>query len=78
MEKRPLVVVEWDDVSSYSGWELEKDALEKEKPFRAKMVGWQIRRNKDLLVVATAFSDDECNGRRYIPGGCIRSIRRLE
>lgn len=78
-KKKPLLLVEWDDVSSFTGWETEENALAKEKPFRAKMVGWEISRNKDYLVLATAFSDDkDCNGRRYIPRGCIKLIRRLE
>ena len=79
IRKRPLLLIEWDDVSSFSGWETEGDALKKEKPFQAKMVGWEIYRNKDYLALATAFSDGEdCNGRRYIPRGCIRNIRKIE
>ena len=79
MKKLPLIIIEWDDVSSFGGWEITKDALEKEKPFRAKMVGWEIARNKGYITLATAFSDaDDCNGRRCIPRGCIISIRRLE
>lgn len=79
MRKRPLLIVEWDDVSSFSGW-LELDKVAEEcKPFRAKMVGWEISRDKQNLVLATAFDgENECNGRRVIPRGCIRSIRRLE
>ena len=77
MRKRPLVIVEWDDVSSFSGWEDIKES-KSIKPFQAKMVGWEISRNKNYLILATAFSEDECNGRRVIPRGCIRNIRRLE
>ena len=76
-KKLPLIIVEWDDVSSFGGWEDTKESKAL-KPFQAKMVGWEISRNKSRLVLATAFSEDECNGRRVIPRGCIRSIRRLE
>lgn len=78
MRKRPLLVVEWDDVSSYHGW---KDTEEAKtlKPFRAKMVGWEISRDKDNLILVSGFSsDDDCNGQRIIPRGCIRKVRRLE
>ena len=79
MRKLPLIVVEWDDVSSFGGWKTEKEALDEERPFVAKMVGWEIARNKEYITLATAFSDDDdCNGRRCIPRGCIRSIRRIE
>ena len=77
MRKAPLIIVEWDDVSSYDGWRDAEEAKDN-KPFQAKMVGWEISRNKVCLVLATAFSGDECNGRRVIPRGCIRNIRRLE
>lgn len=78
MKKYPLIVVEWDDVSSFSSWE-EIEKSQQAKPFRAKMVGWEIHRDRENIVIATAFDNDgECNGRRVIPRGCIRDIRRLE
>lgn len=77
MRKLPLIIVEWDDVSSYDGWR-DTEESKTSKPFQARMVGWEISRNKDCLVLATAFSDDECNGRRVIPRGCIRNIRKVE
>lgn len=77
MSKRRLIVVEWDDVSSYGGW-ADIEESKGNRPFRATMVGWELSRNKDCLVLATAFSEDECNGRRVIPRGCIKSIRRIE
>ena len=79
MRKLPLIIVEWDDVSSFGGWKTRGESLNEEKPFKARMVGWEIARNKNYITVATAFADDDdCNGRRCIPRGCITSIRRLE
>jgi len=78
MPKTHLILVEWDDVSSFDGWIEVSEAREKTKPFRATMVGWEISKNKDYLILATALSGEECNGRRAIPKGCIRNIRRIE
>ena len=78
MKKYPLVVVEWDDVSSVGGWEDIKES-QQFKPFRAKMVGWEIHKDRENIVITTALDNDgECNGRRVIPRGCIRGIRRIE
>jgi len=79
MKKRSLIVVEWYDVSSFSGWMPVKDSLQEEHPFEAVMVGWELGKNKEYITLATAFTEDEeSNGRRCIPRGCIKSIRRLE
>lgn len=78
MKKYPLVIIEWDDVSSTGGWESIKESQQL-KPFRAKMVGWAIHKDRENIVIATAFdNDEECNGRRVIPRGCVRGIRKLE
>lgn len=78
MKKYPLVIIEWDDVGTVSGWENIKESQQL-KPFRAKTVGWEIHKDKENIVLATALDNDgDCNGRRVIPRGCIRGIRRIE
>lgn len=77
-EKRPLLEVRWADVSSFSGWESTDVTVKNCKPFSAVMVGWEITRTKNYIVLATAFSGKECNGRRAIPLGCIKKIRRID
>lgn len=77
MKKRRLLLVKWDDVSSYGGW-IDVGEAKNCRPYQAKMVGWELFRDKKNLIIATGFSEDECNGRRVIPRGCIRSIRVLK
>lgn len=78
MRKRPLLLIEWDDVSSWSGWE-SIDKYKGYKPARAKMVGWRIHGDRQNIVIASALDNDDCcNGVRVIPRGCIRSMRELE
>jgi len=74
----PLIIVEWNDVSTHDGWRSTKEIAKKSKLWKAKMVGWEIARDKNKIVIATAFSETECNGRRTIPIGCINKIKRLE
>ncbi len=76
-KKRRLLLVKWDDVSSYTGW-IDIDEAKYSKPFQAKMVGWEVHRDKKNLILATGFAGDECNGRRVIPRGCIKSVKVLK
>lgn len=78
MHKKPLVVVEWDDISSYDSW-----ADEKESPrwtvIRCTTVGWRLKGDrKNLIMTSTRADTGKCNDRQVIPKGVVRSIRRLE
>ena len=75
---RRLLEIRWVDVSSFDGWRSISEASESCKPFSARMVGWEIRRTSDFILLATALSGNECNGRRVIPLGCVKKIRELE
>ena len=78
MRKLPLIIVEWEDVTQHTGWRNE-EAVKDEHISHCKMVGWKTGGDKGNIFIATAFDDDGCsNGRRIIPRGCIRNIRRLE
>ena len=76
--KKKLLEVSWVDVGSFDGWVTIKEAQSHCKPFSAKMVGWEIYRNDKYLLLATAFSGDECQGRRVIPLGCVTKIREID
>ena len=77
MRKLPLIVVEWEDATSRSSWEDEKDA-----DFKVSLnhsMGWRIRCDrKYVLLIRQRGEFDDCADRLKIPRGCIRSIRRIE
>jgi hypothetical protein len=78
MRKRPLIVVEWDDITTNTDWDKEdidhtKDALS------CISVGWRLKStNKHLVLTPMRTKDGRCNDRQIIPKGAIRSIRRIE
>lgn len=76
--QRRLLEVSWVDVSSFDGWRTVREVSQDCKPFRARMVGWEISRTAKYLSLATAFSGHECRGIRVIPLGCIVRIREIE
>jgi len=78
MRKRPLIVVEWDDISSYSSWGIEKESKDW-TPLRCVSVGWKMPSGKKHLTMASTRSEGkQCTDRQVIPKGCIIKIRRLE
>lgn len=78
MKKRPLLVVEWDDITTDNGWKSE-DKDYADLIVHCYSVGWKLKSNRRNLVISNMRSDDGgCDKREIIPRGCIRSIRRLE
>ena len=78
IRKRPLLLVEWQDITSTGGWIKEKDCL-KDEPIIAYSVGWKMPSPKGKLVITSMRdSRSSCNDRVIIPRGCIKNIRRLE
>lgn len=78
IRKRQLIVVEWDDISNYSGWQDEKES-HKWTPLRCVSVGWKLKSDrKNLKIAATRSETDQCSDRSVIPKSVIRSIRRIE
>lgn len=77
MRKLPLLIVEWDDVTSDSGWR------DDSKDFTGRVshcvsVGWKLKSNHHHIVL-TPMRDsfDQCDDRQIIPRGCITNIRRI-
>jgi len=77
MKKKPLLLVEWDDIVTDRGWEDEEDDCTGGSA-HCVSVGWQLKSNRKNLVITPMRSHGHCNDRQIIPRGCIRNIRRLE
>jgi len=83
MRKLPLIVVEWDDITTHTGWEYEdKDCTD--YVLHCVSVGWQVKSNRKYLVISPMRSyyqnlkRSKCDDRQIIPRGCITKIRRIE
>ncbi len=77
MRKLPLVIVEWEDITTHRAY---KDELESGKiePVKAISVGWRLKSKKGYLALTPMrFDNGECGDRQVIPKGCITSIKKL-
>ena len=83
MRKLPLLVVEWNDISTHGGWEYDDVDLSK-YAFYCVSVGWRVKSTRQYLQISPMRSSrvgskySKCDDRQIIPRGCIRSIRRIE
>lgn len=78
MKKKPLVIVEWEDISGSMSWMSEKE-VKKTEPIQCTTVGWQMKSTgKKLVLISTYSGENSYSDRNTIPKGCIKSIRRLE
>jgi len=78
MKKRPLLIVEWDDISTHRAYSDEKEAGQFE-PVKAVSVGWRLKGKRGYLALTPMrFNNGECGDRQVIPNGCITSIRKVE
>ena len=71
-----LVWVEWLDSSSSAGWHTAQAAISEAGLVRS--VGWLVRKDKDILVLAISFEEDPAVPQNFcsvmsIPRGCIRA-----
>jgi len=78
MRKLPLIIVEWDDITTNSGWKDEREDCTHRR-ITCTSVGWKVKSTRSHIVI-TPMRDGkgECDDRQIIPRGCIRSIRRIE
>lgn len=78
MHKLPLIIVEWDDCSTHTGWSSVSDDATT-NAVHCISVGWKVKSNRRHLVI-TPIRDNynKCDDRQIIPRGCITKIRRLE
>lgn len=83
MRKLPLLVVEWDDISTLAGWEYDDEDKSKEV-LHCVSVGWKVKSSRQYLQLSPMRSAyvhsrrSKCCDRQLIPRGCIRSIRKVE
>lgn len=77
MKNRPLLLVEWDDITTDSCW-MPENGDYTTKSVHCYSVGWQLKSNKRCLVITPMRAQDGiCGDRQVIPRGTITSIRRL-
>ena len=83
MRKLPLIVVEWEDITTHSGWEYDDVDLSK-NVLACVSVGWRVKSSRGYLQIVPMRSQwhgskySKCDDRQIIPRGCIKSIRRIE
>ena len=76
MRKYPLVLVEWDDTITHSGWVDWGDLRDCVIPCQS--VGWRVKSDPKSITLSAMRSEDGCAARQVIPKGCIRNIRKLK
>lgn len=78
MKKRPLLIIEWQDITTATSWadedtDFTKDALD------CVSVGWKLQSTRKHIVIASMRTHEGRVGtREIIPKGNIKSIRRVE
>jgi hypothetical protein len=78
MKKWPLVIVEWDDTSTNTGWDEEREDYTKEA-LSCISVGWKLKSTRKHIVITPMRTvEGRCNDRQIIPRGCIKSIKRID
>jgi hypothetical protein len=78
MKKRPLIIVEWDDISTHVSWVDEEEA-NKIDALKCISVGWKLKSDKKYLkITPMRASNRDCSDVQTIPRGCIHKIRKLE
>jgi len=83
MRKLPLLVVEWDDICTHSGWEWDDEDCS-DFVTHCISVGWKVKSTRKYLQLSPMRSEfkyskrSKCDDRQIIPRGCIIGVRRLE
>ena len=78
MKNRQLLVIDWEDITTHTGWE-RLDDCKGDEPLKCRSVGWKISSDKRYVRISSMkASDGQCADRVTIPRGCITSIRKVE
>ena len=79
MKKRPLIVVEWEDITSLRSW-VDEDGDYTKEGLVCFSVGWKLKSNRRNLVISSSRTPETrlVSDRQVIPCGCIKNIRRIE
>jgi hypothetical protein len=76
--KPQLVMVEWLDIFSLSGWHSVKEALALE-PVRCSDVGWLLHRDESRLIIFRSRNNDSGVGDVAVfPIGCVVRVTPLQ
>ena len=75
-----LVLVIWEDIQSRCDWIGELSEMPKEiTPIRCVTVGWVVREDKQMLVVADSYTQDGTyGGATAIPSSVVHEILELD
>ena len=74
-----LVLIEWIDAFSISGWTPLKEVSEKpdRSKYACRTVGWLTHDGDDFKTVVSSDGHDECAGMMTIPTRCIVTMREI-
>ena len=73
---KDIVLIEWFDSSAGGKWEF-FNGLEPLLPCLCYSVGFMIEDNPNYKTIALGICDTQVLDRMTIPGGCIKSIKKL-
>lgn len=78
-KKIRLAIVTWDDIQSRSDWIGDISEIPEEiKPIRCVTVGWIVREDKQIVVLADSYTrDGTYGGATAIPTSVIEEIKIL-
>jgi len=79
-KKIRLAIVTWDDIQSRSDWIGDISEIPEEiKPVRCVTVGWIVREDKQIVVLADSYTaDGTYGGATAIPTSVIDEIQILD
>lgn len=78
MTKPKLVLVDWVDAVSFSGWKPEAEWTDRALP-ACQTVAWMLSQDEvGIHLASTRDENDNLEGRFSIPRGSILSIKSLE
>ena len=78
MKKRDLLLIEWNDTITQTGWEEADKVLDCHvNPCRS--IGWRVKApdRKHISISPMVDADNHCGDRQTFPRGCIKSIKKL-
>ncbi len=78
MIKKPLLIIEWEDTCSQSGWEGE-EGIKHAQNMHCMVVGWKVKSDKKFITLTSMRGEGgTCNDRVTVSRKSISSIRRVE
>ena len=72
-----LVKVTYHDVTEYEEIDYGKEINEL-KPDKVELIGWMLKRDEKLMILAIGKSDETYEHVYVIPSGCILDIEKVK